>query len=122
MATEEIIIRLFCIVDDRIGPVKKRSDAHLHDSAIVTIGLLFSLKGGRYRTFYRWLNANYRSLFPRLPDITRLLRLLQSRAYYADEFLDDPNTGRNLHLVKAVNCALIENLHDFRCELAMKIV
>ena len=47
MSTEENIIRLFCSVDDIIGPVKKRSDAHLHDSEIVTIGLLFSLKGGR---------------------------------------------------------------------------
>jgi len=37
MSTEEIIIRLFCSVDDLIGPVKKRSDAHLHDSEIVTI-------------------------------------------------------------------------------------
>ena len=91
MPTEEIIIRLFCMVDDVIGSVKKRSDAHLHDSEIVTIGLLFSLKGGRYRAFYRWLHANYRTLFPKLPDVTRLLRLLKSRAYYADEFLDDPS-------------------------------
>ena len=72
MSTEEIIIRLFCSVDDIIGPVKKRSDAHLHDSEIVTIGLVFAQKGGRYRAFYRWLNANYRALFPKLPDVTRL--------------------------------------------------
>src|SRR6266496_173963 len=91
MPTEEIIIRLFCIVDDRVGPVKKRSDAHLHDSEIITIGLLFSLKGGRYRAFYRWLNANYRALFPKLPDVTRVLRLLKSRAAYTDEFLADPS-------------------------------
>jgi hypothetical protein len=91
MSTEEIIIRLFCRVDDIIGPVKKRSDAHLHDSEIVTIGLLFSLKGGRYRAFYRWLKANYRALFPKLPDVTRLLRLLKSRAGYTDEFLADPS-------------------------------
>jgi len=90
MSTEEIIIRLFCMVDDIIGPVKKRSDAHLHDSEIVTIGLLFSLKGGRYRGFYYWLRANYLKLFPKLPDVTRLLRLLQSRAHYTDEFLEDP--------------------------------
>ena len=90
MSTEEIIIRLFCMVDDIIGPVKKRSDAHLHDSEIVTIGLLFSLKGGRYRGFYCWLRANHLKLFPKLPDVTRLLRLLQSRAHYTDEFLEDP--------------------------------
>jgi hypothetical protein len=91
MATEEIIIRLFCIVDDRVGSVNKRSDAHLHDSEIITLGLLFSLKGGRYRAFYRWLNANYRAYFPKLPDVTRLLRLLHSRAAYTDEFLADPS-------------------------------
>lgn len=91
MSTEEIIIRLFCMVDDVIGPVKKRSDAHLHDSEIVTIGLIFSLKGGRYRGFYCWIHANYLNLFPKLPDVTRLLRLLKSRAHYTDEFLDDPS-------------------------------
>ena len=90
MPTDEIIIRLFCKVDDHLGHVNKRSDAHLYPSEIVTLGLLFSLKGGRYRAFYRWLNANYRALFPKLPDVTRLLRLLKSRAYYTDEFLDDP--------------------------------
>ena len=53
MPTDDIIIGLFCIVDDELRPVKKRSDAHLHASEIVTIGLLFSLKGGRFRAFYR---------------------------------------------------------------------
>ena len=35
MSTEEIIIRLFCMVDDRLGDVKKRSDASLYASEIV---------------------------------------------------------------------------------------
>ena len=68
MPTDEIIIRLFCMVDDQLGSVNKRSDAHLYTSEIVTIGLLFSLKGGRFRAFYRWLNANYRAFFPTLPE------------------------------------------------------
>jgi len=91
MSTEERIIRLFCMVDDVIGPVKKRDDAHLHDSEIVTIGLLFSLKGGRYRAFYRWLQANYAALFPTLPDCSRVLRLLKRCAHYTDEFLAEPS-------------------------------
>ena len=62
MSTEEIIIRLFCIVDDQLGPVKKRSDAKLYPSEIVTIGLLFALKGGHFSAFYRWLANNYRTL------------------------------------------------------------
>jgi hypothetical protein len=51
MSTEDIIIRLFLIVDDRIGPVKKRDDAKLYPSEIVTIGLLFALKGGKFSPF-----------------------------------------------------------------------
>jgi hypothetical protein len=91
MPTEEIIIRLFCMIDDVIGPVKKRSDAHLYDSEIVTIGCLFSLKGGTYRAFYRWLIANYHSLFPNIPECSRLLRLLKRCAHYTDEFLANPS-------------------------------
>src|SRR5438128_7423780 len=49
MPTDEIIIRLFYMVDTQIADVNKRSDAHLYPSEIVTIGLLFALKGGRFR-------------------------------------------------------------------------
>lgn len=58
MPTDEIIIRLFCMGDDQLGRVNKRSDAHVYPSEIVTIGQLFNLKGGRFRAFYRWLSAN----------------------------------------------------------------
>jgi hypothetical protein len=91
MSTDEIIIRLFCMVDDRLGAVKKRSDARLYDSEIVTIGLLFALRGGQYRPFYRWLYANYRFLFPNLPDLTRLLRLLKRCGHCTDKFLAEPS-------------------------------
>lgn len=96
MPTDEIIIRLFCIVDDELarvnpGHLAKRSDAHLYPSEIVTIGLLFALKGGRYRPFYRWLNANYRGFFPHLPDVTRLVRLLRDYAELADDLLAEPS-------------------------------
>jgi hypothetical protein len=74
MATDEIIIRLFCMVDDQLGSVNKREDAHLYTSEIVTIGLLFALKGGRFRAFYRWLNKNYGAYFPKLPERSRLAR------------------------------------------------
>jgi hypothetical protein len=87
MPTDEIIIRLFCMVDDELGAVNKRSDAHLYVSEIVTIGLLFSLKGGRFRAFYRWLNKNYRAYFPKLPERSRLGRLLRDYAEQAFAFL-----------------------------------
>jgi hypothetical protein len=49
MPTDELIIRLFCMVDDTLAFVNKRSDAHLYSSEIITIGLLLTLKGGRFR-------------------------------------------------------------------------
>jgi len=91
MSTEDIIIRLFCIVDDRLPHVNKRSDAHLYASEIVTIGLLFSLKGGRFRAFYRWLSANYDFLFPKLPERTRLQRLLRDYSECTEIFLEKPS-------------------------------
>lgn len=82
MPTDEIIIRLFYMVDNQIADVNKRSDTHLYLSEIVTIGLLAALKGGRFRAFYRWLDANYRSFFPTLPERSRLQRLLRDYADY----------------------------------------
>jgi hypothetical protein len=91
MPTDEIIIRLFCMVDEQLGAVNKREDAHLYPSQIVTIGLLFALKGGRFRAFYRWLSANYRGFFPSLPERTRLLRLLRDHAEDVLPFLAEPS-------------------------------
>jgi hypothetical protein len=91
MPTDELIIRLFCMVDDHLGAVNKRSDAHLYPSEIVTIGLLFNLKGGRFRAFHRWLDANYRDFFPALPERTRLQRLLRDYAGLALDFLAEPS-------------------------------
>ena len=90
MPTDEIIIRLFCMVDDQLGPVNKRLDAYLYSSEIVTIGLLFALKGGRFRAFESWLNKNYRAWFPHLPERTWLQRLLRDCAEQAFDFLADP--------------------------------
>jgi len=71
MRTDEIIIRLFCMVDDTLGPVKRHPQAILHPSEIITIGLLLALKGISYRAFYRWLAAHYAPLFGRLPEQSR---------------------------------------------------
>jgi len=54
MPTDEIIIRLFCRVDNQVPDVNKRTDAHLYSSEIMAIGLLFALKGGRFQPFHRW--------------------------------------------------------------------
>lgn len=90
MSTEEIIIRLFCIVADKLDDVKPHRNANLHPSEIVTIGLLYALKGNGYRAFYRWLSNNWRHFFPHMPDYTRLLRLMRDYNHLTDRWLQDP--------------------------------
>jgi hypothetical protein len=90
MSTEEIIIRLFCIVADRLHDVKPHRNANLHPSEIVTIGLLYALKGNGYRAFYRWLSSNWRHFFPKMPDYTRMLRLMRDYNHLTDRWLQEP--------------------------------
>ncbi|GIV96256.1 MAG: hypothetical protein KatS3mg057_0913 [Herpetosiphonaceae bacterium] len=54
---DEIIIRLVAMGDDPMADVKKPADAQLSPSEVVTIGLLFALKGGTFRAFYRWVEG-----------------------------------------------------------------
>jgi hypothetical protein len=91
MSTEDILLRVFEIVDPALVDVKKRSDAHLYPSEIVTIGLMFALKGGKYRPFYRWLCDNLGKWFPNMPEQSRLLRLLRDYSHYTDRFLKQPS-------------------------------
>src|SRR6476660_5490812 len=90
MRTEEIITRLFCMVDDNVGAVKKRKNANLYASEIVTIGILFCLKGVHYRAFYRWLKGDWYHLFPNLPSLGRLLRVLEKYEVLTDTMLVKP--------------------------------
>jgi hypothetical protein len=77
MTTEEIITSIFIEVDDTLPALKKHSQAKLYPSELVTIGLLFALKGVSFRAFYRWLKRDYVGLFTGLPERTRLQRLLK---------------------------------------------
>ena len=90
MKTEDIIAHLFCPIDDRMNSVPKHPQCELYPSEIVTLGALFTLKGGRFRHFYRWLKREYSHLFKRLPSRTRLQRLLSTRREWADRFLRAP--------------------------------
>ncbi len=90
MRTEEIITRLFCIVDDKLGPVKKRKNANLHTSEIITIGMLLCLKGVHYRAFYRWLKGDWHHLFPNLSSLGRLLRVMEKYEILTDRMLVEP--------------------------------
>ncbi len=70
MTTEDFIITLFCRVHDVMGDKPKHHQAHLYPSEIVTLGLMFALKGVGNRAFYRWLVRGFKHLFPKLPECT----------------------------------------------------
>jgi hypothetical protein len=90
VTTEDFIIELFCWVDDQRGAIDKHPQAKLYPSELVTLGLLFALKGGYFRAFYRWLERDYAALFGGLPERTRLQRLLQTQQGWCDCFLAQP--------------------------------
>jgi hypothetical protein len=58
VTTIDFITILFCHVDDRMGKMPKHPQSRLWASELVTIGLLFALKGGYFRVFYRWLKRD----------------------------------------------------------------
>src|SRR5436305_2897201 len=72
MMTVEFITTLFYEVDEQLRALPKHPEARLWPSEVVTLGLLHALKGGGNRAFYRWLTRDYRTLFPQLPERTRL--------------------------------------------------
>ena len=108
MTTEDFIIELFCRVDDTLGDAPKHAQAHLHPSEVVTLALLFALKGVGNRAFYRWVKRDYRHLFPQLPDRTRLFRLFNSHQHWTDQFMVEPS------LIGLIDSFGIELLHPRR--------
>jgi hypothetical protein len=91
MTTEEMIIHVFCIVDDQMVGIMKHPQAKLYPSELVTIGILFALKGGTFSGFYRWLKRDYDGLFGGLPDRTRLQRALAAHEDWTNRFLSVPS-------------------------------
>lgn len=89
MPTVDFIINLFYQVDNKMFDAKKHSQAKLHPSEVVTIALLFALKGVSGRAFYHWLKRDYLDLFPDLPDRTRLFRLFNTHRHWAKRFMAD---------------------------------
>lgn len=87
MTTEDIIIHIFYLVDESLKDAKRVPQTHLYPSEIITIGILFALKGGHFRAFYRWLNRDYAPLFAGLPHRTNLQRLLKSHQTHCDKLL-----------------------------------
>ena len=60
-------------------------------SMLVTIGILFALKGGHFRAFYRGLKRDYDAWFAGLPDRTRLQRQWCDHQAWWDRFLETPS-------------------------------
>src|SRR5947208_1760479 len=87
MITVDFITALFYEVDEQLRTIPKHPEAHLWPSEVVTLGLLHARKGVGNRPFYRWLTRDYRPLFPRLPERTRLFRLLKTHQDWTQAFL-----------------------------------
>src|ERR1700730_5891251 len=90
MTTVEFITALFYHVDEPLRAMPKHPEAHLWPSEVVTLGLLHALKGVGNRAFYRWLTRDYRALFPRVPERTRLFRLFTTHQDWTQAFLAAP--------------------------------
>ena len=90
MTTVELSTALFYHIDQQMHDMPKHPEAHLWPSEVVTLGVLHALKGVGNRPFYRWLTRDYRALFPRLPERTRLFRLLKTHQDWTQVFLAAP--------------------------------
>jgi hypothetical protein len=92
MTTEDIILHIFCFVDDSLPDLRRHSQARLYPSELVTIGILFALKGAFFRAFYRWLERDYGDWFGDgiLPERSRLQRLLKTHQEWCKLLMADP--------------------------------
>jgi len=115
MMTVEFITALFYEVDEQLRTIPKHPEAHLWPSEVVTLGLLHALKGGGNRAFYRWLTRDYRALFPRLPERTRLFRLFRTHQDWTKVFLAAPTV---LGVIDTYGIELIHPMREGRSPAA----
>ncbi len=106
--TEDFISELFYRVDEAMKAVPKPPQASLWPREVVTLGRLFARKGVGHRAFYRWVSRDWRSLFPAVPERTRLFRLLALHGQWTEEFLASPS------ILGVVDSYGIELLHPLR--------
>jgi len=78
-------------VEDHLPAIGKHSQAKLSPSERVTIGILFAIKGGHFRPFYRFLKRDFSSLFGGKTHRSRLLRLLKAHRAWCDTLLAFPS-------------------------------
>ena len=87
---------------------KKHVLAELYPSEVVTLGMLQALRGEGNRAFYRWVEKELGTMFPRLPERTRLFRLFVQFKPLCDQFLAHPT------LFGVADCYGIEMVHPWR--------
>ena len=107
----DFITQLFVVVDDKLTTANKNHKhpkAKLYPSEVVTIALLFALKGVGSRACYRWIANNYKALFPHLPERTRLFRLFNRHRPLTDMFMANPS------LIGVIDTYGIELIHPRR--------
>ena len=107
----EFISTLFYEVDEQMRAIPKHPDARLWPSEVVTLGLLHARKGVGNRAFYRWLTRDYRALFPRLLERTRLCRLFMTHQDWTKVFLASPTV---LGIIDPYGIALIHPMREGR--------
>ena len=115
MSTVDFITALFYEVDEQLGAIPKHPKARLWPSEVVTLGLLHALKGGGNRAFYRWLTRDYRPLFPRLPERTRLFRLFRTHQDWTQVFLAAPT------VLGVIDTYGIELIHPMKAGVPNKL-
>jgi hypothetical protein len=93
---------------DHLAGLPTPPEAHLWPREVVTLGLLHALKGIGNRPFYRWLTRDYRPLFPRLPERTRLFRLFKTHQDWTRAFLAAPT------VLGVIDTYGIELIHPMR--------
>jgi len=111
MIHEDFIIELFCNVDDKLNEANKNQKhgrANLYPSEVITLGLLFALKGRGNRAFYRWISSGFGHLFPNLPERTRLFRLFNIHRHLINPFMASPS------LIGVIDTYGIELIHPRR--------
>ena len=113
MQIEDIVLTIFCFVDDKIkeNGLSNRPNSKLSLGEIITIGVLFGLKGSSKRQFFRWLEQNQRHNFPSIPERTRLFRLLKIYDYLTRSFLSEKST---MGIIDSFGIELIHPIREGR--------
>jgi hypothetical protein len=109
---EHFIIELFCRVDDMLPKTPEHIQAKLSVSELVTLGLLFALKGVSQHAFHRWVKQNWLELFPRLPERTRLFRRLKAHRRVTEKFLADATVFGVIDSYGIELCHPIREIHQ----------